>query len=78
MTKNTTIVVNERFEVAGKVFAKGEVYSVFVAAKEKAAALLVKHGKNGKPLDHWNMRNVRSLHVNESKHFAAGGFFSVI
>lgn len=77
LQKGAMVMIEKEFKAGGKTLKAGERYTVFMGAEEKAAALLVKVGKNGKALSEWNMNNVRSMTIVEANVLYEEGFVVV-
>lgn len=77
LQKGAMVMIEKGFKIGGKQVKAGERYTVFMGVAEKAAALLVKVGKNGKALSEWNMNNVRSMTVVEANVLYEEGFVVV-
>jgi hypothetical protein len=77
LQKGAMVMIEKEFKIGGKVLKAGERYSVFMGVAEKANALLVKHGKNGKALSEWNMNNVRNMSLTQANELYEMGFVVV-
>jgi hypothetical protein len=77
MKKGEMVMIEKEFKIGGKIFKAGERYSVFMGAAEKANALLVKLGKNGKALSQMNMNNVRNMSLTQANELYEMGFVVV-
>jgi hypothetical protein len=77
LQKGATVMIEKELKIGGKLLKAGERYSVFMGATDKANALLVKLGKNGKALSNLNMNNVRNMSLTQANELYEMGYVVV-